>query len=235
MRRFVDWVAAYTLSPPGMVARMVLRAPEAFDPEPWIEGLRCTGTAPDRHDAGARRGCWRLADDGLAWTRSGLAHAAGVSVAVIDGLTAQGVFETVDDPAAAGRRRARSGLWRAPSSSADQQRGGATRCASGRGRRLRRDAARRRHRLGQDRGLFRGGRRGARAGQAGADPAAGNRADARLPRALPGRASAPSRPNGIPTCRRGCAKRSGGRWRRAACGSWPARARRCSCRSTTSA
>ena len=31
MRRFVDWVAAYTLSPPGLVARMILRAPEAFE------------------------------------------------------------------------------------------------------------------------------------------------------------------------------------------------------------
>ena len=49
-----------------------------------------------------------------------------------------------------------------------------------------RDAGRRRHRLGQDRGLFRGGRRGAGQGQAGADPAAGNRADPRFPRAIPG-------------------------------------------------
>ncbi len=39
-RRFVDWVAQYTLSAPGMVARMLLRAPAAFDPEPWIEGLQ---------------------------------------------------------------------------------------------------------------------------------------------------------------------------------------------------
>ena len=30
MRRFVDWVAHYTLSPPGMVARMLLRAPAAL-------------------------------------------------------------------------------------------------------------------------------------------------------------------------------------------------------------
>ena len=46
MRRFVDWIAAYTLSPPGMVARMVLRAPEAFDPEPWIEA--CGAPAASR-------------------------------------------------------------------------------------------------------------------------------------------------------------------------------------------
>src|SRR5690606_22064681 len=85
MRRFVDWIAAYTLSPPGMVARMILRAPEAFDPEPWTEGLRLTGDAPARMTA-ARARVLELAGDGLAWTRSGLAHAAGVSSTVIDGL-----------------------------------------------------------------------------------------------------------------------------------------------------
>lgn len=94
MRRFVDWVAQYTLSPPGMVARMLLRAPEAFDPEPWIEGLQRTLTEPDRMTA-ARTRVLETAEGGLAWTRSGLAHAAGVSSTVIDGLKAQGVFEQV--------------------------------------------------------------------------------------------------------------------------------------------
>jgi primosomal protein N' (replication factor Y) len=97
MRRFVDWIAAYTLSPPGMVARMILRAPEAFEPEPWVEGLQATGTGPDRLTA-ARMRVMELAGDGMAWTRSGLAHAAGVSSTVIDGLKAQGVFEPVMIP-----------------------------------------------------------------------------------------------------------------------------------------
>jgi primosomal protein N' (replication factor Y) len=97
MRRFVDWVAHYTLSPPGMVARMLLRAPEAFDPEPWTEGLQRTLVAPDRMTA-ARARVLETAEGGLAWTRSGLAHAAGVSSTVIDGLKAQGVFETVMIP-----------------------------------------------------------------------------------------------------------------------------------------
>lgn len=97
MRRFVDWIASYTLSPPGMVARMILRAPEAFDPEPWVEGLQLAGTEPDRMTA-ARQRVLQMASDGLAWTRSGLAHAAGVSSTVIDGLKAQGVFEAVMIP-----------------------------------------------------------------------------------------------------------------------------------------
>ncbi|WP_309084170.1 primosomal protein N' [Chelativorans sp.] len=97
MRRFIEWVAAYTLSPPGIVARMALRAPAAFDPEPPVEGLRLTANRPDRVTA-ARERVLRYAADGQAWTRSGLAHAAGVSSTVIDGLVAQGVFERVDIP-----------------------------------------------------------------------------------------------------------------------------------------
>ncbi|MEW9805881.1 primosomal protein N' [Mesorhizobium sp. ZMM04-5] len=96
-RRFVDWIASYTLSAPGMVARMLLRAPAAFDPEPWTEGLRRTDAVPDRMTS-ARARVLETADDGLAWTRSGLAHAAGVSSTVVDGLRDQGVFETVMIP-----------------------------------------------------------------------------------------------------------------------------------------
>jgi primosomal protein N' (replication factor Y) len=97
MRRFVDWLSQYTLSPPGMVARMILRAPAAFDPEPWIEGLQRTATEPDRVTS-ARQRVLETAHDGLAWTRSGLAHAAGVSSTVVDGLMVQGVFEKVMIP-----------------------------------------------------------------------------------------------------------------------------------------
>ena len=94
MLRFMRWAADYTLSPPGMVARMVLRVPAAFDPEPAVPGLRYCGGEPERMTE-ARGRVLELARDGLAWTRSGLAHAAGVSLTVVDGLKAQGVFEEV--------------------------------------------------------------------------------------------------------------------------------------------
>ncbi|WP_428426490.1 primosomal protein N' [Pararhizobium sp.] len=97
MRTFLDWVATYTVSPPGLVARMALRAPAAFDPEPMIEGLRLTETRPERMTP-ARERVITTADNGFTWTRSGLAHAAGTSSSVIDGLTEQGVFETVFMP-----------------------------------------------------------------------------------------------------------------------------------------
>jgi primosomal protein N' (replication factor Y) (superfamily II helicase) len=94
MRAFLDWVAAYTISPPGLVARMALRAPAAFDPEPMVEGLRLVRNEVERMTP-ARARVMELASDGLSWTRLGLVHAAGVSASVVDGLIAQGVFETV--------------------------------------------------------------------------------------------------------------------------------------------
>lgn len=97
MRTFIDWVSRYTLSPPGYVARMALRAPAAFEPEPHIQALRLTDQRPERITS-ARERVIEQASDGFAWTKSGLAHAAGVSASVVDGLANQGVFETVFMP-----------------------------------------------------------------------------------------------------------------------------------------
>ncbi len=94
MRNFVDWVAAYTLSPPGLVARMAVRAPAALEPEPMVEALRYRGGEPDRITP-ARARVLDLVRDEIPFTRSGLSHAAGVSFSVIDGLVKQGLFETV--------------------------------------------------------------------------------------------------------------------------------------------
>ncbi|WP_439271927.1 primosomal protein N' [Pseudochrobactrum sp. HB0163] len=94
MLHFIRWTADYTLSPPGMVARMVLRAPAAFDPEPFVQGLRYTGASAERLTA-ARQRVLETAAKASSWTKSGLAHAAGVSASVIDGLKAQGLFEDV--------------------------------------------------------------------------------------------------------------------------------------------
>ena len=96
-RRFLEWVASYTLTPPGLVARMALRAPAGFDPEPMVEGIRFTGQKPERMTP-ARARVIELAADGLSWTRSGLAHAAGVSTSVVNGMVTQGVFEAVFMP-----------------------------------------------------------------------------------------------------------------------------------------
>lgn len=97
MRRFIDWVADYTISPPGLVARMVLRAPVAFDPEPHVEGLRATGALPPRMTPTRQRVLDTL-EQSPEWTRSGLANASGVAVSVVDGLLKVGALEPVSLP-----------------------------------------------------------------------------------------------------------------------------------------
>ncbi len=99
MRRFVDWIASYTLAPPGMVARMLLRAPEAFDPEPWVSGLvRVPDALGPPRMTPARARVLELAVEGSHWTRAGLVQAAGVSSGVVDGLVSAGVLQAVRLP-----------------------------------------------------------------------------------------------------------------------------------------
>lgn len=97
MRRFVEWIAHYTLSPPGMVLRMVLRAPGGLEPPAPTIGYRWAGGEPDRM-TDARRRVLELARDGSAWSKSGLAHAAGASASVVGGLIKLGVLEEVALP-----------------------------------------------------------------------------------------------------------------------------------------
>ncbi len=98
LMQFVDWVAGYTLSPPGMVLRMVLRAPAALEPSPSEDRLPIWRTGAGTDD-GTRQRVLELARDGFHWSKSGLAHAAGVSVSVVNGLISQDVLETVEIPA----------------------------------------------------------------------------------------------------------------------------------------
>ncbi|MDD9909496.1 MAG: primosomal protein N' [Ahrensia sp.] len=99
MRRFIERVADYTISQPGTVLRGLLRAPGALDPEPPLDGLRWTGDAPERLTAARKRLLDLLAQEpSMAWTRSGLAHAAGVTASVVDGLVKLDLFETVQIP-----------------------------------------------------------------------------------------------------------------------------------------
>ncbi|MER2606749.1 MAG: primosomal protein N' [Siculibacillus sp.] len=99
LRRFVDRLARYYLMPRGMVLRMILRAPEALEPEAPIRGVRLTGTPDDRHlperMTSARRRVLDALEEDFAWSRTGLAASAGVSASVIDGLIAQGTLEEV--------------------------------------------------------------------------------------------------------------------------------------------
>ena len=95
MRRFVDWVANYTLSARGMVMRMVLRTPAALDPERARDFLRLKNPAPDlpKRTAAREKVLARAGDE--LWTKPALAQAASVSSSVVDGLVRLDIFENV--------------------------------------------------------------------------------------------------------------------------------------------
>ena len=98
MRQFIEWIAGYTLSHPGMVLKMILRIPTALEPEAPQMGLAFSGSQPERLTP-ARKHVMEFAEHGLSWTKSGLAHAAGVTPSVIDGLAKLGVMEIIELPA----------------------------------------------------------------------------------------------------------------------------------------
>src|SRR5438552_1035094 len=97
LRKLVDWVAGYTLSPRGMVLRMALRMGEHLGPARERVGVRLAGEAPQRMTA-ARGRVLALLADGLAHGKSEVAHDAGVSAGVIDGWVDEGTLETLVPP-----------------------------------------------------------------------------------------------------------------------------------------
>src|SRR5436853_4762816 len=96
LRRFIDWVANYTLSPRGMILRMALRMGE-LGPERERVAVRLSGPPPQRITPARRRVIAALAD-GLLRTKTEAAKDAGVSTGVIDGLVDEGTLELVALP-----------------------------------------------------------------------------------------------------------------------------------------
>ncbi|MFN9161718.1 MAG: DEAD/DEAH box helicase, partial [Alphaproteobacteria bacterium] len=95
--RFIDWVAAYVMVSPGEIANLVLRAPDALEPEPARKALRLGPHAPDRlTDARAR--VMAIAADGLARRSSELCAEAGVTTEVVRGLVRMRALEEVTLP-----------------------------------------------------------------------------------------------------------------------------------------
>jgi primosomal protein N' (replication factor Y) (superfamily II helicase) len=97
LRRFVDWVSDYTLSPRGMVLRMCLRMGEQLGAQRVRLGVRLAGPPPQRMTT-ARRRVLALLADGLVRAKAEAAEEAGVSASVIDGLVDEGTLEVLELP-----------------------------------------------------------------------------------------------------------------------------------------
>jgi len=95
--RLVEWVSRYTLAPPGLVLRSVLRSTEALEAERPITAFRATGFEPERMTDARLRVMDCLAD-GMSWAKAALVGASGVSPSVIDGLERAGAVERLVMP-----------------------------------------------------------------------------------------------------------------------------------------
>ncbi|WP_372617303.1 primosomal protein N' [Falsiroseomonas sp.] len=94
LRRFVEWVASYTLSPPGMVLRMAMSAPSALEPPTAKAGWQLAPGAI-REDVKLTSARQRVLDQlgpGEVRSATALAEAAGVSPGVVRGLADAGLL-----------------------------------------------------------------------------------------------------------------------------------------------
>jgi len=99
LRRFVDWVAAYTLSPPGAVLRMALSTPAAFDPPRLEAGWQRTAAALPNRLSAPRAALLAALPAGRVLATGALAAAAGVSPGVVRAAAAAGLIEPASLPA----------------------------------------------------------------------------------------------------------------------------------------
>ena len=239
LRRFIAWTAHYTLNPLGAVLRMALSVPKALDPPKPVAAFALADGAAELVDSGgikltaSRKRVVAVLRDGPPRPATELAREAATGPGVVRSLVTLGLLRPValsdetdppaPDPSVQG-----------PTLSAPQREAAdRARCRGGQG--VFGHLGRRRHRLGQDGGLFRGHRRRAHGGASGAGAGAGNlahRAVARavrapLRRATGGMALGSHRIQPPPRLARHRLP--------AAPRSWSGRARRCICRCPRSA
>jgi primosomal protein N' (replication factor Y) len=94
LRRFIDWVAWYTLAARGSVLALALKTPDDSRPLTAKVGVRLASKLPQRMTP-ARSKVIAAATDGLVRGKRELALLAGVSLSVVDGLVDEGALEAL--------------------------------------------------------------------------------------------------------------------------------------------
>jgi len=119
-RRFVEWVGAYTCSPPGAVLKMVMSVPAALNPPAPVVAY-ALGTAEVRMTK-ARRRVFDVLAEGLPLPGPDLARLAAVGPSVVRGLAAAGALVPVPMATSSPRATPAASAWRldAPALSAGQ-------------------------------------------------------------------------------------------------------------------
>ncbi len=104
LRRLVDWVAAYTLAPPGAVLRMVMSVPDALLPARPITAYtlsdagRAALAAPEAQLTPARRRVLQALAEGASAPAADLARRAGCGTGVVRALAERGFLAAIDLP-----------------------------------------------------------------------------------------------------------------------------------------
>ena len=101
-RRFIDWVAGYTMTPRGAVLRMALSVPKALEPPRPVIGYRLAEASGDKLSGlrltPARKRVLAELGEGPARGLAELARAAGVGSSVVKGLAKAGLLDRVGLP-----------------------------------------------------------------------------------------------------------------------------------------
>ena len=95
-RAFIDWVADYTLQPPGALLRMAVSVPEALQPPRALAAWRAADPLPEIKMTPARRRVLDAAAEGPPRTAADLARDAGVGTGVVTGLAKAGALARVE-------------------------------------------------------------------------------------------------------------------------------------------
>ncbi len=98
LRRFIDWVSAYTLSPPGAVLRMALGSTSALEAPRTELVYRPSDAASDDtlKLTAARRRVLEALKDGPAMPVAELAHVAGVGTSVVKAMASAGLLDGLE-------------------------------------------------------------------------------------------------------------------------------------------
>jgi primosomal protein N' (replication factor Y) (superfamily II helicase) len=104
MRRFIDWVANYTLAAPGAVLRMAMSVPDALEPPRPLIAYRLSAQghaalgSDDKTVTKARRRVLMAANEGPPAPATDLARRAACGSGVVRACVEAGLLETVDLP-----------------------------------------------------------------------------------------------------------------------------------------
>jgi len=91
-RRFIDWVAGYTLSSPGAVLKMAMSVTDALEPPKGAKAYRIADPLPDIKLTATRERVLMALKDGPPLSASEAAMEAGCSPAVVAGLAKAGAL-----------------------------------------------------------------------------------------------------------------------------------------------